>query len=250
MKGMKTWISLALVGASLALASCAPKEPFKVLKIGFTDYQPMYYLDEAQGKWVGFDAEFARQVCDELGYQAEFVEIIWANKVRDLENGAIDCIWNGMTVTEELQEQILVSEPYMENRQVAVMPASAGATPPSVYTLERVSFEDGGVAEELLRAGELSASAYRAEATQKAALAAVLQGNSAAAVIDYTMARSLIGKGAYSSLAYYEIEGAPVEYYAVGFRKSDVELCEKVNALILKYQSDGTFAKWENTYLR
>ena len=56
-------------------------------------------------------------------------------------------------------------------------------------------------------------------------------------------------KGVYQGLAIAEIENAPVEYYAVGFRKSDTELCAKVNELIAKYQANGTLAAWEKKYL-
>ena len=246
---MKKWICLALCGCALSLAACKPDAPeYKVLKIGYTHYQPMSYLDEKQGRLAGFDVEFATQVCNELGYTAEFVEIIWANKTRELENGAIDCIWNGMTMTDQLQQQILVSEPYLENRQVAVFPVSMEGYP-SVFSLETIAVENGGAAEALLQKNGVQSSSMRGAATQSAALAEVLGGNAQAAVVDYTMAKCVVGKGVYQGLAIAEIENAPVEYYAVGFRKSDTELCAKVNELIAKYQANGTLAAWEKKYL-
>lgn len=246
---MKKWLCLALCGCALSLAACAPNPTeYKVLKIGYTHYQPMCYLDEQQGRLTGFDVEFATQVCNELGYTPEFVEIIWANKTRDLEIGTIDCIWNGMTVTEQLQQQILVSEPYLENRQVAVFPVSA-QTFPSVFSLDSVAVESGGAAEVLLQNGGVQTLAMRGAATQSAALAEVLSGTAQAAVVDYTMAKCIVGKGVYAGLTIAEIENAPAEYYAVGFRKNDRELCEQVNKIIQKYKADGTLAALENKYL-
>lgn len=250
MKLTKRWVSFLLAGCGLCLMGCMPEaKPHKVLKIGYTHYQPMNYMDEKQGKLVGFDAEFARQVCDELGYTAEFVEIIWGNKVRDLKAGTIDCIWNGMTITEELSAEILVSDPYLANRQVAVVPLSFSQNPVSLLDFSMVAFEDGGVAESLLIKGNLPHSSMREAATQRAALAEVVAGNADAAIIDYTMAKNMVGKDVYAELSFVEIEGVETEYYGIGFRKEDTELCGKVNQLIEKYKQDGTFESLENKYL-
>lgn len=250
MKQMKKMLALGLVGCSLAMMACAPPtDDYKVLKIGYTHYQPMNYMDEQQGMLVGFDAEFARKVCDELDYEIEFVEIIWDNKVHLLQSGAIDCIWNGMTITEELAAEILVSRPYLANRQVAVVPMTYTQSPTSIFAFSSVAFENGGVAEDLLTKGNLPYSAMRESATQMAALAEVLSGKAEAAMVDYTLAKCVVGKGVYSPLSYVEIEGVATEHYGIGFRKDDIELCSKVNALIDKYMTDGTFDAWEDKYL-
>ena len=250
MKLTKKILALGLVGASLAMMACAPTtEVPKLLKIGYTHYQPMNYMDEQQGMLVGFDAEFARKVCSELGYDIEFVEIIWENKVHLLKSGAIDCIWNGMTITEELTADILVSKPYLANRQVAVVPMTYTQSPTSIFGFSTVAFENGGAAESLLTKGSLPYSAMRESATQMAALAEVLSGDAEAAMVDYTLAKCVVGKGVYSKLSYVEIEGMSTEHYGIGFRKEDTELCEQVNDLIDKYTADGTFAAWEQKYL-
>ena len=89
------------------------------LVIGITDYKPMDYKEN--GEWVGFDADYARLVCEKLGVTAEFVEIDWDNKLLELEGKTIDCIWNGMTITEERQANMEISIPYLNNKQVAII---------------------------------------------------------------------------------------------------------------------------------
>ena len=69
-----------------------------VLVVGITDFAPMDYKD-AEGNWIGFDADLARAFAAELGVQVEFVEIDWDNKILELDGKAVDCIWNGMTLT-------------------------------------------------------------------------------------------------------------------------------------------------------
>ena len=91
------------------------------LIIGITDYAPMNYLDE-NGNWTGFDTEFAEAVCEKLGVKATFLEIEWDNKFLSLESKVIDCIWNGMTISEEVLANTSCSKAYVKNAQVLVAP--------------------------------------------------------------------------------------------------------------------------------
>lgn len=87
--------------------------------IGITYFAPMNYLD-ADGNLVGFETEFAKAVCELLGVEAEFVEINWNSKEAELQAKSIDCIWNGMTINDERKENMSITIPYMENKQVMV----------------------------------------------------------------------------------------------------------------------------------
>ena len=89
------------------------------MTIGYTVYAPMNYTNDA-GEFVGFDTEFAKAVCEKLGIEPEFVEINWDTKEVELNAKNIDCIWNGMTITEERLENMSITVPYMKNKQVMV----------------------------------------------------------------------------------------------------------------------------------
>ncbi len=88
--------------------------------IGITYFAPMNYENE-NGELVGFETEFAKAVCAKLGVEPVFQEISWSAKETELASKNIDCIWNGMTITEERQENMSVSIPYMQNKQVKVV---------------------------------------------------------------------------------------------------------------------------------
>lgn len=92
------------------------------LIIGITLFAPMNYEDDNQ-ELIGFETEFAEAVCAKLGVEANFVEINWNSKEIELNAKNIDCIWNGMTITEERLENMSISVPYMENKQVMVSKA-------------------------------------------------------------------------------------------------------------------------------
>lgn len=90
------------------------------LVIGITYFAPMNYLDDS-GKLTGFETEFAEAVCAKLGIKAKFQEISWNAKETELAAKNIDCIWNGMTIDEERLQNMSISIPYMQNKQVKVV---------------------------------------------------------------------------------------------------------------------------------
>lgn len=89
------------------------------LVIGYTIFAPIAYEDD--NELVGFDIDLAKAVCDKLGIKATFQVINWNSKVFELNSGAIDVIWNGMTITDEIKESTSVTIAYLKNKQVAVV---------------------------------------------------------------------------------------------------------------------------------
>ena len=89
------------------------------LVVGYTVFAPIAY--EEDNKLIGFDIELAEAVCEKLGIKVKFQLINWNTKVFELESKAIDVIWNGMTITDELKENTSITIPYLKNKQVAVI---------------------------------------------------------------------------------------------------------------------------------
>lgn len=103
--------------------------------VGITNYEPMDYKAE-DGSWTGFDAEFAQAVAAKMGVTVKFVEINWDNKFTELKSGAIDCIWNGMTISDSVIANCDISVPYAENSQVIVMNEDKLADYPDVQSIK------------------------------------------------------------------------------------------------------------------
>ena len=191
------------------------------LVVGITDYAPMDYKEEGSDEWTGFDAEFARAFAKDLGVEIEFIEIDWDNKVFELDAKKIDCIWNGMTITNEIKLNTNVSDAYVKNAQVVVMAADKAAEYKDVASMADLSF-----AVEVGSAGEAAAAdnnlEYVAVDTQSKALMEVQAGTSDACIIDITMANAMTGEGtSYATLT--SVLDLTSEEYGVAFRKgSDV----------------------------
>lgn len=207
------------------------------LVVGITDYEPMDYQDE-NGNWTGFDAEFARAVAEKLGVEAQFVEIDWDNKFFELESKAIDCIWNGMTITDEVKLNASVSNPYVKNAQVVVMNKLSAPDYDAIELLWTLTFavEAGSAGEAELKAMDITD--YTAVQSQSSALMEVAAGTANACVIDITMANAMTGEGTgYPDLAIASELSS--EEYGIGFRK-DSDMTAKVNEIMDELMADGT----------
>ena len=198
-----------------------------VLKIGYTLFEPMNYLGE-DGELTGFETEFATAVCAKLGVEPKFVEINWDAKLLELESKNIDCIWNGMTITPELQEAISISAPYIKNYQVVVIRAADADKYTSTESLAAVA------------AGEfLSQASYTSVVKQTDALLEVKSGAADAAVMDFVLANTLAGTGDYSDLMVIPDLELSVEEYGIGFRQGS-DLTAAVNQAMQELIDDGT----------
>ena len=220
------------------------------LVIGVTDFEPMDYKD-ADGNWIGFDADLAKAFAESLGVTAEFVEITWDYKVEELESGAIDCVWNGMTLTDEVKAAMGTSNAYCTNYQVLVYSAERAADFEGITSLEglNVAVESGSAGEDAAEA--LGATTVPVQ-SQASALMEVSAGTSDCAVIDVLMAAAMTGEGtSYNDLAFSvnlnDAQGLDSEEYGVGFRK-DSDLVETFNQFWADKVADGTVEQIAETY--
>ncbi len=205
--------------------------------IGITEYAPMNYKD-ADGNWTGFDTEFAQLVCEKLGVEAEFFIIgDWGQKVNELNSKNIDCVWNGMTITDELKDAMSISDPYVVNAQVIVTKEANAEKYATVEDLAgaTVAVEGGSAGEKESVAAGLTTIAVSA---QSDALKEVKAGTADACVIDITMAKAMTGEGtSYEGLTY--TGSLSEEYYGIGFRKNS-DLAPEVQKIIAELKADGT----------
>ncbi|MBQ7487108.1 MAG: transporter substrate-binding domain-containing protein, partial [Clostridia bacterium] len=198
------------------------------LVIGITDFAPMDYKDE-NGNWIGFDADLARLFAASLGVEAEFVEIDWDNKILELNGGTIDCVWNGMTLTDEVLSSMECSKPYANNAQVVILPIEVAEALEDTSELEGFTFavEAGSAGEAIVNEFGWANTPVKA---QSDAIMEVAAGTSNAAVIDSLMAGAMVGEGTgYPNLVYTVALNS--EEYGVGFRKGS-DLAAKLNAFL------------------
>lgn len=214
------------------------------LVVGITDFAPMDYKD-ADGNWIGFDADVATAFAKYLGVEVEFVEIEWDNKVLELNAKSIDCVWNGMTLTDEVTSSMACSNAYCNNAQVVIVPADQADKYQTAQDCADLVF-----AVEAGSAGEAEVAALGYEYTpvqsQASALMEVAAGTCDAAVIDSLMAAAMVGEGtSYENLTYTVQLNS--EEYGVGFRTGS-DLAQALNEFLKDAYEDGSLEEIAETY--
>ena len=214
------------------------------LVVGITVFEPMDYQD-ADGNWVGFDAEMAALFAEKLGVKAEFQIIDWDNKAFELEGKTIDVVWNGMTLTDEVKAAMACSNAYCNNQQIVIVKKDVADQYQTVDSVKGLNF-----AVEAGSAGKKQVEALGAKfvevADQATALSEVKAGTSDAAVIDSLMAGAMVGEGTgYADLTY--TVGLNDEEYGVGFRKGS-DLVAELNEFFKETYADGTMMEIAEKY--
>ncbi len=249
---MKKLITLVLALAMcMSLAACGSsdsdtakiKEKGKLI-VGMTEFEPMDYKDDA-GNWIGFDADMAAKFAEKLGVEVEFSVIDWDNKALELDAGSIDCVWNGMTLTDEVKSAMDCSNEYFNNSQVVIVPVDKA----DQYK-DEASIKDLKFAVEAGSAGESEAQSHGLQSTpvkdQAAALMEVASGTSDAAIVDYLMAAAMVGEGtSYENLTY--TVKLNDEKYGVGFRKGS-DMVGELNQFFKDCYSDGSMKEIADKY--
>ena len=216
------------------------------LVIGYTVYEPMNYTD-ADGNFTGFDTELATAVCEKLGVEPEFVEINWDTKVVELDAKSIDCIWNGMTLTDDIMANTATTRAYAKNAQVVVVKDGTDYASTADLVGKTVVAEAGSAGEAAIEGDENLAQAdYVSKSVQTDCLMEVAAGTADAAVLDLTLANAMIGEGTdYASLKI--VDELNAEEYGVAFRKGS-DAAAAVDAAFDELKADGTMQALAEKY--
>ena len=247
-----TSAAAAASGSAASSASAAAGSDLDYIKgkgkmvIGYTVYEPMNYTD-ADGNFTGFDTELATAVCAKLGVEPEFVEINWDTKVVELDAKSIDCIWNGMTLTDDIMANTACTKAYAKNAQVVVMKADADYSSTADLVGKTIVAEAGSAGESAISEDEsLCQADYVSKSVQTDCLMEVAAGTADAAVLDLTLATAMIGEGTdYANLAIKDELNA--EEYGVAFRKGS-DAADAVNAAFDELKTDGTMQALADKY--
>ena len=258
-KMKKFLVSVLAVVMTLSLAACSKSSPASndtsksdldyvkekgTLIVGITDFEPMDYKD-ADGNWIGFDADMAKAFAESLGVEVKFVEIDWDNKAMELDGKTIDCVWNGMTLTDEVTSAMNCSNAYCNNQQIVIVKKDVADKYQTVESLNDLTFavEAGSAGAKEVAALKLKSTEVKSQAD---ALMEVKAGTSDAAVIDSLMAAAMVGEGtSYEDLTY--TVGLSDEKYGVGFRKGS-NLTDELNKFFKKAYEDGSMKTCAEKY--
>lgn len=215
------------------------------LVVGVTDFAPMDYKEDGADEWVGFDADLAKKVGEDLGVKVEFVEIDWDSKILELGNKSIDVVWNGMTLTSEVTNAMECTKAYLKNAQVVVLPKDKAEKYADKDSVKELSFavETGSAGEEAAKEEGFN---YNSVESQANALMEVKSGTSDACIIDLLMAGAMIGDGTDFANLTHTVE-LTSEEYGIGCRKGS-DLAAFIDKSLASYEKDGSLKELAEKY--
>lgn len=221
------------------------------MTVGMTLFAPMNYYDD-NNEFVGFDTELANAVGEKLGIKINFVEINWDAKEIELNSKNIDCIWNGMCITEERKENMSVTDAYLYNTQAMVMKADREQEIMSNVSGLTVTAEQGSTGEGKIEGTipddetvEVSANEYFADCnyvasdSQAKALMEVKSGTADVAVVDSVCALAMVGPDTdYNDMIVNLDNQFGQQEYGIAFRKGS-DTADVVSAAIAELYEEG-----------
>lgn len=261
MKMKKLLAGALTLAAGLTVAACSSGqsqktedawstyESEKSITIGFDKtFVPMGF-EEANGEFTGFDIDLATAVFEKYGIAVDWQPIDWDLKETELNNGNIDLIWNGYSVTDERKEKVLFTDEYMENKQVLVTKKSS-----NIATVADMK--------DKILGAQAGSSGYSVFSSQTEILKDIVKDQDASqyatfneALIDLKNDRidGLLIDRVYANY-YLQQEGIINDYniidagyadeaFAAGARQSDKTLVANINKAFAELYKDGTFQK-------
>lgn len=244
-------LCMMLVLAVTALAGCgsnsAQKEEAKKIVVGLDDsFPPMGFKDE-KNEIVGFDIDLAKEVAKRLGREVEFKAIDWNSKEAELKSGRVDILWNGLDITDKRKENMLFSEPYMDNRQIVFVAKNGKVSVAGEADLagKTIGTQSGGTTEEYFEnKPELKASMKEVKYYPDYinAFMDLENGRLDAVVGDEIIGRYYISKHPDEIQAIDTVIGT-VSQFGIAFRKDDQKLRDEVQKVFDEMKDDGTVAK-------
>ncbi|SHK26610.1 alanine or glycine:cation symporter, AGCS family [Selenomonas ruminantium] len=211
------------------------------LIFGFdVDFPPMSFIDENR-EFVGFDVDLGREICSRLGVGFVARPIVWGNKEKELDEEMIDCI-GGMSVITEPGIELSMSEPYIKENLVFVIRGDSSVVWMSDLKGKKVGMQAGSTTQDALYSSDIRKDITVVPLDDNmAVLRQVQAGKLDAGLVDSLTACYFIGS---SSERYFVLsDSLREEDLAIGFRKEDRGLRDKVQKIIRDMKADGTLGR-------
>ncbi len=217
-------------------------------------FPPMGFVDPKTGELVGFDIDVAREACKRLKIELQTQPIDWENKTAELNNGNIDCLWNGFSKTAERDKEFNLSIPYMKNEQIILIKTDAPYKSLADLGGKTIGVQSDSSAEAALNSNDAFKKTLKSVVQIDNYSKAVLElqnGTIDAIAIDEVVARYYLtnNPNAYKVLQDGGKDASlATEDYVIGFRKADNALKVKIEGVLKEMAADGTLTtiskKW------
>ena len=210
--------------------------------VGLDDnFPPMGFKDE-NNEIVGFDIDLAKEATKRLGREVEFKAIDWSSKEAELKSGRVNVLWNGLDITDKRKENMLFSDPYMDNRQIIfVKKGATGITDEQSLAGKAVGTQSASTAEEYIDGSDFFKTKVKEVKKYSDFVSAFMDLENGR--IDAVIGDEIVGRY-YMSKHPDSIDAVgPVSQFGIAFAKDNQKLRDDVQKVLDEMVKDGTVAK-------
>lgn len=213
--------------------------------LGLDDaFPPMGFREEGTNEIVGFDIDLAKEAAKRMGVEVKFQPVVWDTVIEELNNGNIDVIWNGLTITADRQKQIAFTKPYISDRQIIVVQKGSAIANKAALAGKKVGIQAASSAIEAVEKDKATFDSL-GELVQfdnnNDALLDLKSGRIDAVVVDEVVGRYYLAKHAEDYQVLEENFGS--EDFGVGVRKTDKTFLDELQKALDAMKADGTSAE-------
>jgi len=233
-------------GQKKQAAAPAAKEAPKKIVVGLDDSFPPMGFKDKDNKIVGFDIDMAKEASKRLGIPVEFKPIDWSSKEAELKSGRIDCIWNGLNITEDRKKNMLFSEPYMECKQLIFVQANSPIKGQDDLKGKVIGMQSASTAEINLEKDPDFKKSLKEVKKYPDCINAMMDleaGRVEAIITDEIVGRYYMNQKPGKFICLDAKPVGPIGYFGIAFRKDDTALRDKVQKVLNEMKKDGTSAK-------
>ena len=225
------------------------KAEVKKIVVGLDDeYPPMGFKDD-KNEIIGFDVDLAKAAVKKLGTEVEFKAIDWNSKEAELKSGRIDVLWNGLDITEERKQNMLFSDPYMDNRQIVFIrkgdEQNAAIKAEADLAGKNIGTQAGSTAEAYITGNDALKNSFGEFKTYGDYISAFMDlenGRLDAVICDEIVGRYYIAKHP-DKLDALDVTVGPISEFGIAFAKENTELRDKIQKAFDEVVADGTAKK-------
>jgi polar amino acid transport system substrate-binding protein len=244
-------VALAIAAATLAISGAAVAQNLPdlggrtVVAVTENAYTPLNFADPQTGEGIGWEYDAFNEIAERLNFEVDWRLASWDTMIQAVRDGQFDVGMDGITITEEREEQIDFSDPYMVSEQHMLVRAdedrfddavSFAADPDLLVGAQAGTTNFYTAVYEVLDGDEANPRIKLFE-TFGASVQALKSGDVDLVLMDETSAAGYMGASPNS----FKIVGEPLGTEEFGFIFAPgSDLVAPVNAAIQSMRDDGT----------
>ena len=192
----------------------------------------------------GIDIAILKEIGNQTGKEIKIENMEFDSLLIALENGQIDAVISGMTITEERAKSVDFSHPYYEATQVMIVDKDSDISKAEDMADKRIVVILGYTGEQCVQ--ELG---YQYEAFKKGteAILELNNGKCDVVVLDSATAQKYVKDNPNLKIV-TDNDAFAAEQYGIAVKKGNTELLNQINDAIDKMLADGSISEWSVKY--